>query len=265
MMFFALFIGFALGQTGKCGDTEAICKWSYANKKLTITGKEMDGWTSDTQPYRAHLKDIEEVVIEGNFTEIAQNAFNNFHNLKKVTMPDTIKTIAESAFDGCMSLKEITLSKNLTKIGNSAFSSCNGLPSITIPDTVEEIGNSAFSGCLQMNTIVLGSGLKKIDQYAFSGFHQQTVSYSGTGANLTCTNDVFSSNCKFITVTNACTKKELCGKPALKAGEKLPDSNPSNPSTPSSPSNPSSPSGNKDASSRVSTFMLICFILFMMW
>ena len=117
-------------------------------------------------------------------TKIANKAFNECTNLKKVTIPDSVTSIGEYAFNYCTSLNmvyitdiaawcnikfndytsnplsyahnlylngelvtNLVIPDSVTSIGDRTFSGCTSLTSITIPDSVTSIGYGAFYNC----------------------------------------------------------------------------------------------------------------------
>ena len=100
-------------------------------------------------------------------TKIANKAFNECKNLKKVTIPDSVTSIGNSAFNSCSSLTSVTIGNGVTSIGGVAFSGCTSLTSITIGNSVTSIGNSAFSGCTSLTSATIGNSVTSIGEYAF--------------------------------------------------------------------------------------------------
>ncbi len=73
-----------------------------------------------------------------------------------------IPTIAEQAYQDYTKMKKLTLGNRVNEIANEAFSGCTGLPELTIPDNVTMIRNSAFSGCTALTSVTLGRGLTRM-------------------------------------------------------------------------------------------------------
>ena len=70
---------------------------------------------------------LEEIVIPKTYngkevSTISLKAFENFANLKKITIPNTITKIDSLAFSGCSSLKYVSVGNNIQKINKDSFS-----------------------------------------------------------------------------------------------------------------------------------------------
>lgn len=119
----------------------------------------------------ANDKTVTEITIPSTIdnktvTEISDNAFFEFTNLSKITLPDTVTKIGDNAFAECWHLKEFYCPANLTSIGNSAFSSCYGLKKVLFNDTLVSVGNKAFY-TTQLNSVYLPKNLSSIGEYSF--------------------------------------------------------------------------------------------------
>ena len=78
---------------------------------------------------------------------VAEGAFENKTNLKRVNLPDTVTSIGRAAFQNCSRLESINLPDGLTSIGEFAFKMCESLPEISLPDGILHIGKDAFYEC----------------------------------------------------------------------------------------------------------------------
>lgn len=66
---------------------------------------------------------ISEIIIEdgSGIESIANNSFEDFDKLEKVSLGDSVTTIGDRAFYGCVILKEVYIGENISSIGASAF------------------------------------------------------------------------------------------------------------------------------------------------
>lgn len=87
-------------------------------------------------------------VIPSDVTALADYAFNNMWNLKKVTIPEGVVSIGASAFQTCQNLEDVVLPSTVTTIGAWAFYCCNyALTTFTIGSGVTNIGKNVFDRC----------------------------------------------------------------------------------------------------------------------
>lgn len=137
---------------------------------------------------------IEEYSVHNNTEIIADNAFANCGNIKKVILPESIRVLGERAFASCGHLEEIVGMEYVQEIGKSAISYTpfeqnleyvvvgktltkysGSKASFTVPEGVEIIGESAFSiytygkNVDALQEVVLPSSVKKLSQNAFNG------------------------------------------------------------------------------------------------
>ena len=118
-----------------------------AGLKVTFTG--------DTLPERAFAEcsKIEEIVLTGNLTGIADAAFRNCSALKEIVIPASVTLIDKYAFSGCMELEAIIIPEGVTSIGEYVFNGCKKLKEITLPSTLTAIGAYAFEYCESLTII----------------------------------------------------------------------------------------------------------------
>ena len=106
-------------------------------------------------PWYVYSKNIEEVVIDGNITNIGVDAFLNCNQLTQITLPSTIKKIGAYAFHNCESLGKdgLKLPSELMYINEGAFYNCKSLKYVELGSKVEYIGDKVFNGCENLNDI----------------------------------------------------------------------------------------------------------------
>ena len=87
---------------------------------------------------------------------------------EEYTVPEGVEAIADFAFDNCLNLKKINLPQTLRKIGEGAFKNIT-ITGIEIPDNVKKIEKGAFEGAEKLEKVKLPGGLKVIEEDAFKG------------------------------------------------------------------------------------------------
>jgi hypothetical protein len=112
-------------------------------------------------------KNLYEIVITNEVTEIKQSAFQGCTNLQLVILPDGLQTIYQSAFQGCTNLQFVVLPMSLQTIYESAFQKCTSLQVVNLPPNIQVIPTSAFQGCSSLQVMNLPAGLQTIQKSAF--------------------------------------------------------------------------------------------------
>ena len=92
-------------------------------------------------------KQLTELTIPSEITEVKSYAFYRCVSLTSVIIPDSVTSIGNHAFYGCSGLTSATIGNGVTSIGEYAFYGCSGLTSATISNGVTSIGDGAFRGC----------------------------------------------------------------------------------------------------------------------
>ncbi len=113
-----------------------------------------------------------DVTIPNTVEVIAQSAFDDNNDIKRVVIPDSVTTIEGYAFWGCDNLNTIVLGRGLTEIGDYAFTNCKGLTQISIPASVDRIGIKAFADCVNLTDITIPTEVKLIHETAFDGCYK---------------------------------------------------------------------------------------------
>jgi len=119
--------------------------------------------TSRIYNYRPPRK----IIIPESITEINDEAFADYRELKIITIPNSVTCIGESAFKNCISLKNIKIPDNVKTIRDNAFRNCRHLKSIVIPNNVTAVGNYVFTNCKSLKNIAILGNITNIGNFAF--------------------------------------------------------------------------------------------------
>ena len=97
-------------------------------------------------PWADHLKQIKEIVIGKDITEIGQYAFGYAHNVEKVTFEEgsKLEKIGGVAFMYMLYVTEVEIPETVKTIGNLAFGYCSRLESVNIPEGTTLVHPKAF-------------------------------------------------------------------------------------------------------------------------
>ena len=103
-------------------DGDATSPFYYEVKRNgTIRIRSYNGDDKDTMTDLVIPAEIDGKSV----TTIGLQAFENYTNLKSVTIPDSVVSIEFSAFLDCTSLKSVIIPKSVADIGDHAFGYCN--------------------------------------------------------------------------------------------------------------------------------------------
>lgn len=126
-------------------------------------------------PHLVTYHDREYVV-----SAIGENAFENNHAIKTLSISSTIDSIAPYAFLWCDSLHTVFLPSALRHLGEGAFSNCTNLISIRLPQTLIEIPRSCFHHT-GFTSFTVPEGVTTISQDAFVDcFRLQHITFPST-------------------------------------------------------------------------------------
>ncbi len=156
-------------RAGTCGEN---LTWELTSDgMLTISGTgEMESWNSYVNtPWNGEKKNIFSIRIDEGVTNIGNNAFNYFENLKEIEISNGVTSIGKSAFQSCTNLESITLPVGVIFIGESAFSGCASLKSIILEQGITRIEDYTFNNCTSLVNIKIPIGVTSIGEYAFDG------------------------------------------------------------------------------------------------
>ncbi len=169
---------------GLCGAEGADLIWMMDGEyDLTISGS---GEMKDYQ-YSSNVpwKNAKTVTLTEGVTGICQQAFRDFTQLTKATLPESLREIGRYAFANT-GLTEITIPAALTSIPNYAFQNCAALAKVTLTESLEEVLPWAFNGCSALTDVY------------FSGTWEQWQKVA-----------VGSSNTPLSTAVKHCTDREM--------------------------------------------------------
>lgn len=140
--------------------------------------------------YKGEMPANTTIVLKEDTKSIAGAAFDEYHNLCGITIPEGIVYIGGFAFDStnirdvympnsvkgigeyCFyysALENIHLSTSLTEISNGAFKSCENLKSVVLPSGIIYIEGEAFGLCSGLESVTIPDGIEFINYGAFYG------------------------------------------------------------------------------------------------
>jgi hypothetical protein len=107
------------------------------------------------------------IVPEPGVTIIAEGAYANRSEFRKVTIRDGVTSIGKNAFEWCTSMTSLSIPDSVTTIGDGAFEWCRSLTWVKIPKSVTSIGDSAFSNCWELTGVTIPKGIASIGRRTF--------------------------------------------------------------------------------------------------
>ncbi len=125
-------------------------------------------------PYAFMHSHFQRINLPNSVMNIEHSAFESFHDLESIVIPETTTLIGSRAFFGCTSLSSIVIPESVMHIGDSAFVYCKALISINIPDNITKISKSTFRLCESLESIHLPRALKIIGESAFEDCYSLT-------------------------------------------------------------------------------------------
>lgn len=103
---------------------------------------------------------VEEIIIPDGVTEIEDNYFSKYKNLKRIILPEGITHIGNNAFSGCESLEEIFLPNSVTSLGDCVFKNCKNLKKVVLSNNLKELPSECFRNCFSLEEIICNHELE---------------------------------------------------------------------------------------------------------
>ena len=128
-------------------------------------------YTGDNSPVDdgTNANEITHVTVDASVKVISDEAFQKWHALQVVSLPEGLEKIDALAFHECESLEQINIPVSLKEIGKGAFSICKRLSiQLVLPEGLQLIGPFAFEGCTSLTSIVIPSTVHTISYEAFT-------------------------------------------------------------------------------------------------
>ena len=152
------------GKIVSSGSRDGIQWTQTAAGTLTLSGT---GWLSEDLRWEWKRDSVYNLVICDGITDMPDEMFAKFKNLRKVTVPGSVKKIPYGAFLECTSLAEVVLEDGIETIGWDAFRGDTALAEVVLPDSVKLIDSGAFEHCRNLRSIRLSQNLTAINGSAF--------------------------------------------------------------------------------------------------
>ena len=105
--------------------------------------------------------------LENGIIKIEENCFENYFQIKTITIPSSVKRIGKKAFSKC-SVEKVIFNEGLKELNDSLFEGCSSLKSITIPNSVTRIGKYCFYDCKSLSYIDIPTSVKIIEDNCFA-------------------------------------------------------------------------------------------------
>lgn len=131
-----------------------------------IDGHKITGIADDAF---CECKNLKKVTVPEGITNFGYRAFVDCTSLESISLPSTLKELGNNSFQGCTSLKSIELPYGVTSIPLHSFSGCSSLTEVSIPNSVKHIGWFSFNDCTSLKEIVLPDSVEFVSADAFSG------------------------------------------------------------------------------------------------
>lgn len=151
--------------------------------RQSVTSNWIETGNADGEPfgdYKSVIKEADLTYYENTdykISAIGDNAFQDFTDLRKVTLPFVAGfEIGNNAFKNCSKLTDVSGIDYVTNIGESAFAgtqiyltSNSRIGNFGDVTTLGTIGKSAFQNCTNLLELYIGKNIGTIGQYAFRG------------------------------------------------------------------------------------------------
>lgn len=162
----------------------AIGNETFSEKAINIYGCEGSTAQAYAEKYNEPLHWINFTVIDGDLGKFGKFVYKKYSDHAEITgceklaveadIPSEIEdlpvvNIAEGAFKDCTDVKKINIPDSVTEISKNAFENCESLSDVYIPDSVTKIGEQAFSGCAELSIVRMSGCVTRIEKQTFSG------------------------------------------------------------------------------------------------
>jgi hypothetical protein len=146
--------------------TEELVAWNPRTLKEEVT----IGGTYTVSEFVSRVTEeqrlaVTSVSFANSVTIIGTNAFENYINLKDITIPSTVTTIGIGAFAGS-GLTSVTVPETVTSMGTNVFRNCTSLQSADVQNSI--IPQGQFLGCTALTDLTISSNVTTIETGAFS-------------------------------------------------------------------------------------------------
>ncbi|MCR4690029.1 MAG: leucine-rich repeat domain-containing protein [Lachnospiraceae bacterium] len=133
--------------------TDSIPAYAFGNCE-NIESFTLAGVRTTDSSICTRNKNIKEVMVAGDVSEIGKEAFLGCSNLERLTFASgsTLTAIQGSAFEDCENLKAVVLPDSITFLGSSVFDGCCNLASVNIPSHLTECEGYLFYNCPDLKT-----------------------------------------------------------------------------------------------------------------
>ncbi len=127
---------------------------------------------------------------------IYREAFKDWQNLKKITIPSKVTDIGACAFENCRQLRSITVPESVLRVQSHAFRDCVALKDIVIESENTALGTAPFFNCMSVEnvTVPFGENLKAFYKLFDDNLNSSSGEKSPSSVCVTVTGKVITNN-----------------------------------------------------------------------
>jgi hypothetical protein len=117
----------------------------------------------------ANATNLKRVILGDSVIEIGAGAFRDCSGLEAVALTSAVRAIGDDAYNGCTALRSLSMNDRLSSIGARAFKACGIEGAIAFPDTLSSLGAECFQGNGRLTGVSFGAyRVDEIPERAFA-------------------------------------------------------------------------------------------------
>lgn len=114
--------------------------------------------------YRLFPRYIEEYSVMPGTEVLAEEAFADHRNLKRVVLPDGLRVIKRYCFSQCSGITELNIPDSVTEIGENPFLYTDALQTFKLPEKIKELGDAMLNS-LTLPELYIPASVERISEW----------------------------------------------------------------------------------------------------